>query len=116
MLAEVFAQVDALSKLSGFILVPFDTKVGAPISYERGQRVVWERTRGGGTSFQAPTDWLNKNAKRMHLDGAVFFTDMEAPRPGPCKVRRLWITNQMGHRNAFDTNEVIIVIPKRAGC
>lgn len=90
MLVTFFSELNGLSKLAKFTVVPFDTKVQEDhvFEWEKGQRVQAERVSCGGTCFNAPTRWVNERK----FDGLIVLTDMEAPKPIPCKTQRLWMT------------------------
>jgi predicted metal-dependent peptidase len=109
MLVKIFAAMDKLSKIATFTIVPFDTEVALDHVkvWKKGQRFKAERVSCGGTDFQAPTDYVNKH----NFDGLVIATDMEAPKPGPCKVRRIWLTTkEYADRPYFTTSEIVLVV------
>lgn len=109
MLAAFFAELNSLAKYAEFYVIHFDTEVDEENVYiwKKGQRKVWERTLCGGTCFQAPTDYINKH----NFDGALILTDMCAPKPGPCKAQRMWLTDTHNAKNPyFSTQERIIAI------
>ena len=62
----------------------------------------------GGTCFDAPTEYVNKN----NFDGHIVLTDMGAPKPIPSRVKRMWMTDSSGIRWAgFDaTPEKVLEI------
>ena len=93
MLAQFFAELNKLAKLASFTVVPFDTQVVDSLVYkwEKGQRFERKRVMYGGTDFNAPTKYVNKN----NFDGMIVLTDMEAPKPIPCKCQRMWMTTPM---------------------
>ena len=110
MLESFFAELNTLSKLAAFTVVPFDTEVDTNKVYEwkKGQRKKAERVMCGGTCFDAPTDYINK---RGDFDGVIILTDMEAPKPKACKAQRMWMTDERGaSRPYFKTNEKVIQI------
>jgi predicted metal-dependent peptidase len=92
MLQELDKQLQSLSDLVDFTIVPFDCTVDEDNirEFKKGHRYDLKRTRSGGTDFDAPTDWVNKN--RRKFDGFIIATDMCAPQPGPSIVPRLWLT------------------------
>ncbi len=110
MLESFFAELNTLSKLAAFTVVPFDTEVDTNKVYEwkKGQRKKAERVMCGGTCFDAPTDYINK---RGDFDGVIILTDMEAPKPKACKAQRMWMTDERGaSRPYFQTRERVIAI------
>ena len=109
MLAAFFAELNSLSSLAEFTVIPFDTEVDESLVYtwKKGERKTWERVKCGGTCFDAPTRYVNDNG----FDGHIILTDMEAPRPVASKCQRMWMTDQRGKENPyFTTNERVIAI------
>ena len=109
MLASFFAELNSLSALAEFTVVPFDTEVDESLVYtwKKGERKTWERVKCGGTCFGAPTRYVNDNG----FDGHIILTDMEAPKPIASKCQRMWMTDQRGKDNPyFTTNERVIAI------
>lgn len=109
MLASFFAELNSLSALAEFTVVPFDTEVDESLVYtwKKGERKTWERVKCGGTCFDAPTRYVNDNG----FDGHIILTDMEAPKPIASKCQRMWMTDQRGKENQyFTTNERVIAI------
>jgi predicted metal-dependent peptidase len=109
MLAAFFAELNSLAKYAEFHVIHFDTEVDEQNVYiwKKGQRKIWERTLCGGTCFQAPTDYVNKK----NFDGVLILTDMMAPKPGPCKAQRMWLTDTHNANNPyFQTRERVIAI------
>ena len=110
MLSLFFAELEGLAKLVTFTVVPFDTEVGDNLVYQwkKGSKHRVERVMQGGTDFNAPTEWVNKHPE---IDGLIVLTDMQAPTPKPCRVRRLWATTEDCKNNPyFQTNELVIGI------
>ncbi len=110
MLENFFGELNKLSKLAAFTVVPFDTRVDEKLVYEwkKGKSHSAERVMCGGTCFDAPTDYINK---RGDFDGVIILTDMEAPKPKACKAQRMWMTDERGaSRPYFKTNERVIAI------
>ena len=109
MLAKFFAELNALSKLASFTVIPFDTQVDESkvFVWKKGENRPWERVLSGGTCFDAPTKYVNKE----RFDGHIVLTDMMAPKPVPSKCQRMWITDDYGKSNSyFTTNEVVVAI------
>ena len=109
MLEQFFGELNKLSKLAEFTVVPFDTEVPEDKVYvwKKGQSKKTERVSCGGTCFDAPTDYVNSHS----FDGVIILTDMEAPKPKRCKAQRMWMTDERGARNPyFKTNERVIAI------
>lgn len=110
MLAQFFAELNKLSELAEFTVIPFDTKVGEENVYvwKKGEKRKWERVMHGGTCFDAPTDYVNQ---RGDFDGHIILTDLCAPKPKASKCQRMWMTTpQYAKRPYFSTSEKIIAI------
>ena len=109
MLAQFFTELNNLSKLATFTVIPFDTEVDESKVYtwKKGENRDWERVLSGGTCFDAPTKYVNKGK----FDGHIVLTDMCAPKPVPSKCQRMWITDERGKaQQYFDTREIVIAI------
>ena len=110
MLAAFFAELNTLSKLAEFTVIPFDTEVNEEQVYvwKKGERKTWERVLCGGTCFNAPTKYVNKKG---NFDGHIILTDMEAPKPVRSNCQRMWMTDENGKANPyFNTQERVIAI------
>jgi len=109
MLASFFNELNSLSKLATFTVVPFDTEVDESkvFVWKKGENREWERVLCGGTCFNAPTKYVNER----DFDGHIILTDMYAPKPIPSKCQRMWITDENGKANPyFDTKEVVVAV------
>lgn len=111
MLGMFFAELSNLAKIVSFDIVPFDTEVGENqiTKWEKGKKYSKaQRVMHGGTDFDAPTKFVNGNSK---YDGLIVLTDMQAPAPVPCRVRRLWVTDEENKNNPyFKTNELVVAV------
>lgn len=110
MLAQFFAELNKLSELAEFTVIPFDTEVAVDKVYvwKKGERRAWERVLSGGTDFDAPTRYVND---RGDFDGHIILTDLCAPKPKSSKCQRMWMTTpQYAARPYFATNEKIVAI------
>ena len=109
MLALFFAELNKLSEVASFTVVPFDTKVDEKKVYEwrKGESRPVERVLSGGTCFDAPTKYVNARK----FDGHIVLTDMCAPKPIPSKCQRLWMTTQSNaDAGWFETKERVVVV------
>lgn len=108
LLGAFFAELQKLSDLVEFTIVPFDTQVDPDLVYtwKKGEKRPMERVLTGGTCFNAPTEYLNKH----NFDGCIFLTDMEAPKPIASKCQRMWMTNARGVECSFETSERVIEV------
>jgi predicted metal-dependent peptidase len=109
MLAMFFTELNKLSKLAEFTVIPFDTNVAEDKVYvwKKGETKKWERVMCGGTCFEAPTDYVNKR----QFDGHIILTDLCAPKPKASKCQRMWMTTEYYAKHPyFQTNERIVAI------
>ena len=106
-----FNELNKLAEIATFTVIPHDCEVCEDkiFVWKKGQKIKAERVLSGGTDFNPPTDYINKHG----FDGAIFLTDLEAPKPKACKCQRLWITDEHHAKKPyFHTNERIISIDK----
>jgi predicted metal-dependent peptidase len=111
MLALFFTELNELSNLATFTVIPFDTRVDEKLVYEwkKGKRHVWERVMCGGTCFNAPTKFVNEG----DWDGHIVLTDMCAPKPISSRPSRMWMTDKANAANPyFKTNELVVAVGK----
>ena len=101
-LALLFGELRTLAKHTEFTLYNFDTEVD-----ESSERV-WrgnkapgmQRTRCGGTDFEAPT--RHANANKSKFDGYLILTDGECSEPKtPNRLKRGWVITP-GRQLYFD--------------
>lgn len=109
MLGLFFAELNKLSEIASFTVVPFDTRVDEDKVYQwrKGESRKVERVLTGGTCFDAPTEYVNNG----NFDGHIVLTDMCAPKPKSSKCQRMWMTTAAyADANYFTTNERVVVI------
>ena len=109
MLQAFFAELNKLAALAEFTVIPFDTDVATDkiFVWKKGEKRKWERVACGGTCFEAPTDYVNKEG----FDGHIVLTDMCAPKPKASKCQRMWMTTEYYAKNPyFKTSERVIGI------
>tara|TARA_Y100001972_G_C7664489_1_gene335591 strand:+ start:4113 stop:5402 length:1290 start_codon:yes stop_codon:yes gene_type:complete len=109
MLAAFYTELNKLSDIATFTVIPFDTRVAEDKVYvwKKGESRKRERVMYGGTCFNAPTDYVNARK----FDGHIVLTDMEAPKPKSSKCQRMWMTDKRhAERPYFKTNERVIAI------
>jgi len=113
LLEAFFGELNNLSKLATFTVIPFDTRVEPTLIYEwkKGQKQKARRVMCGGTDFDAPTDYVNKAGT---FDGHIVLTDMMAPAPKPSKCRRMWMTDLNGAESPYFRNGERIIPIKKA--
>ena len=109
MLATFYAELNKLAAIATFTVIPFDTQVAEDKihTWKKGEHKKQERVLCGGTNFDAPTAYVNKN----NFDGHIILTDMCAPKPKSSKCSRMWMTDKRNGSNPyFQTNERIVII------
>lgn len=115
MLAQFFAELETLTRSVSVTVIPFDYDVDEKNVFEwkKGQRPSLKRAKAGGTSFDAPTAYVNDKKNRGRWDGVIFLTDGECSKPMPSRIKRGWILAQ-GHKLYFDTDEMQVSMEKGA--
>jgi predicted metal-dependent peptidase len=113
MLNMFFAELESLTRKVDVSILHFDCVATAKDLHEwrRGMRPELYRVRGGGTNFNAPTDFVNDPKNRGRWDGLLIMTDGCAPAPGPSRIKRGWILGQ-GCKLDFQTEETQIFLSK----
>ena len=110
MLQAFFSELNKLATLVTFTVIPFDCSVDESLIevWKKGQRQSAKRVKHGGTDFDAPTKYVNEAGI---FDAHIILTDMQAPKPIPSRVPRMWMTTEdcMKHL-PFSTTERIIPI------
>lgn len=114
LLEEFFAEIKSLSKLATIVVVPFDSEVFEDCVFTWSKKTTnaaksrIERVGCGGTSFQAPTQYVNERKK---FDGHIVLTDMYAPKPEVSRCRRIWCVPAETAKNPyFETTEMVVGI------
>lgn len=110
MLSKFFAELNKLSELAEFTVIPFDTEVDKDLiqTWRKGEKRQWERVMCGGTCFNAPTQYVNEQGG---FDGHIILTDLQAPKPKPSNCQRMWMTTpEHAARPYFSTNEKVVSI------
>lgn len=102
-----FAELDHLAELVDFYVIPFDHSVieNKIFKWEKGQKIQPKRDLNGGTSFDAPTRWINENSHMF--DAVIFMTDGFCSQPIHSIVPRAWVILPKG-KLLFETNEFVI--------
>ena len=104
-----FNELNKLSELATFTVIPFDTQVAEDKVYvwKKGEKRKWDRVMYGGTCFNAPTDYVNKG----NFDGHIVLTDLMAAKPKPSRCRRMWMASKYNvDHMPFKTPERVIAI------
>jgi predicted metal-dependent peptidase len=113
MLEAFFGELNNLSTLVTFTVIPFDCDVDEKLIevWKKGQKQAAKRVMSGGTNFNAPTKYVNDAGI---FDAHIILTDMQAPKPIPSKVPRMWMTTEeMAKHVPFATTERIIPITRK---
>jgi len=109
MLSKFFAELNKLSEIAEFVVIPFDTRVDESKVYtwKKGAKRSTERVLSGGTCFDAPTKFVNDKG----FDGHIILTDLQAPKPSASKCQRMWMTTSDNMKYMpFSTKERIVII------
>ena len=113
MLEAFYAELNKLSSIAEFTVIPFDSDVAKDKVYvwKKGEKRKRERVLYGGTDFDPPTDYVNERS----FDGHIVLTDMCASKPKASKCQRMWMTDSYHARNPyFETKEKIIAIEEKS--
>lgn len=110
---EFFGQLSTLRSTATFHVLECDARIQH--EYEFRGRPNEHLHGGGGTSFQPPVDYFNKN--RRIYDALVYFTDGEAPVPHDTPSDTLWVISSKGDqsdRKRYRVNGAkVAFIPKK---
>lgn len=114
LLAAFYSELNSLSKLATFTVVPFDDRVFEEkiFIWKKGENRKRERVLCGGTNFSAPTKYVNSK----NFDGHIVLTDMCAEQPVASKCQRMWMTSRENAKHPyFDPRpkEMMIVIEEK---
>jgi predicted metal-dependent peptidase len=114
LLGAFYAELNSLSKLATFTVIPFDDAVfeSKVHVWKKGDKRQRERVLCGGTNFDAPTKYVNER----NFDGHIILTDMCAPKPVPSKKQRMWMTSARHAKSPYydpRPNEMMIVIEEK---
>ena len=113
MLASFFSELSALTKKVSVTIIPFDADVDPREVYEwrKGSQVNLKRVKSGGTSFDAPTRFVNDAKNRGRWDGLLVMTDGECSQPTPSRIKRGWVLGA-GQKLYFNTDEMQVSMDK----
>jgi predicted metal-dependent peptidase len=113
MLAAFYSELEKLSDIATFTVIPFDSLVveDAVFEWKKGQSHPKKRYAHGGTDFDPPTDYVNARK----FDGHIVLTDMCAGKPKRSNCQRMWMTTEYYAKHPyFSTTERIIAIDEAA--
>ncbi len=119
MLSLFFGELTSLTKHTSISILPFDTVVVEAdlVEWRRGSDPIMQRTRVGGTDFNAPTQFANDPKNRGRWDGMLVLTDGECSAPGPSRIKRGWVLGP-SCKLMFESNDITITIdpnPHKSG-
>jgi len=109
LLAAFYAELNKLSDIATFTVIPFDHRVDEKKIYvwKKGEKKKLERVLTGGTDFDAPTRYVNEHK----FDGHIIVTDGYAPKPKRSICKRMWILPESYKgREYFKTNETKVYV------
>jgi predicted metal-dependent peptidase len=106
---RIFGELQSLSRKVSFMVGFFDTAVDEKSIFEwrKGQKPPLNRTRCGGTDFQAASDFANDPRNRGRWDGVIIATDGEAGKPSDSRIRRGWIIVP-GRKLLFECSDMVV--------
>ncbi len=110
-LAEAFA----CSKEGKIDIVNFDTEIDMSSfkTVQNGQGFKWERTRCGGTDFNAVSEFLNRQENRGKYSAVVIFTDGYAPTMNSIVgTKVLWLITEDGTMEAPRPGDLAVKMDK----
>jgi len=109
MLSLFFGELDQLTKNVSVTVLPFDCAVAEKEMFEwkKGAKPDVKRVCGGGTDFNAPTQFANDPKNRGRWDGMLILTDGECAAPQPSRIKRGWVLAP-GMKLHFPTDEITI--------
>lgn len=112
MLADFFAELESCTRKLSVTILPFDAACQVEDAWEwkKGMRPELTRTKCGGTDFDAPTNVINEHARTHGWEGAVFMTDGQCSKPGPCNVKRAWILGRGCPVPSWLDDEIVITM------
>jgi len=106
-LAETFAA----SKEAEIEIINFDTEIDEK-SHQKirnGQNFKWQRTRCGGTDFNAVQRYLNDSKRRGKYSACIIMSDGYAPKMGAVVgTKVMWVITESGDTSAARPGDLIV--------
>ena len=108
-------EINRMLKKGDIWYVPFDHDVNPDdvVKYKKGQKILPERSKAGGTSFDAPIKYAHENIKQ--IDAIILLTDGACVKPQPTKtyIPIVWVVSP-GSRLNFtpDPRDKVIYMNK----
>jgi predicted metal-dependent peptidase len=91
MLLLFFAELVTLTRRVEVDIVHFDTVCGEVYTWRKGSVPVLQRTKQGGTDFNAPTRLANHPSNRGRWDALLIMSDGSCAKPVSSRVKRGWV-------------------------
>lgn len=110
---EFFGELSTLTKKVDVTLLPFDCYCDEKdlLEWKKGSTPKMQRTKMGGTDFNAPTAVFNDPKNRGRWDGLLILTDGGAGKPETCRAKRAWVLAK-GCNLMFPTEETQVFMSK----
>jgi len=112
-LAETFAA----SKEGEIEIINFDTAIDEK-SHQKirnGQNFKWQRTRCGGTDFNAVQRYLNDSKRRGKYSACIIMSDGYAPKMGAVVgTKVMWVITESGDTSAARPGDLIVKMGKES--
>lgn len=105
-----FGECATLGRNVDFDVVEFDTDCSPVQTWRRGgspPSVARNRTRKGGTDFNAPVRLIDAPENRGKWDGLIYMTDGECSEPTKTRIKRAWVIAP-GRTLLFATTDTVI--------
>jgi predicted metal-dependent peptidase len=115
-IALAFSEVENASNEMSIDVFNFDTSIDEDSHkiWSRGKKFEWQRTRGGGTNFDAVADFVNSPQNRNKWSGVVILTDGYAPTMSQVFAKVLWIITPNGATAAARPGDLVVQLRKEA--
>ena len=109
MFYKFYEILGSFTKIADIVIIPFDDKVFEDkiFTWKKGEKRPAKRVLSGGTNFDSPTDYVNKN----NFDGHIIMTDMMAPKPKRSVCQRMWLTDSHGmyYKSAAGSENILVM-------
>lgn len=106
-LAETFAA----SREGQIDIINFDTEMdeNSLQTVKNGQNFKWQRTRCGGTDFDAVQRYLNESKRRGKYSACIMMTDGYAPKMGAVVgTKVMWVITESGDISAARPGDLVV--------
>lgn len=111
LLQRLCSELPNMGELGDITVIPFDHVVHEDKVkvIHAGENVEISRVAYGGTSFDAPTNYVNNESKRDEFDVVIFLTDGECSQPPDSRIPRCWLLPP-GHKLPWNTDEKVMIL------